>query len=391
MTSSSKTGRIIILGSVLLCMIIGMMAWKVHFNRKEGFEGLFVLKGTGHYWYELTDDLFPEESERLIWKVPGHLTNLAVPAERCKNGSCLTYQWDPEAGRGFIKNNFADGRKLLICLSRFGGYQGRPNQGIFVGGNLPADDPDFQLFNKNETGMAYYDGKRYFHIWCNVNEIISTFERPDQPLYPTMWEFVDSQVLAGSRNGVTIRSRHRAIINGVPVAIEKYLRYNTGDTFFTLVTKLSNVGTQPVSFVYEYGDEPWLGNYGSSNGNIGWVKDRFVLTESFIDPKVNSFAGMFDYGNELAGEGHDKYTWKSNFIQWTQSARPDLVFYSNQSTLPSSSGVTPLNSPDNRFIGLEWGLRSLPPGSSLSIPLAIGMADSDPKTGFPVLQNTRLN
>jgi len=115
-----------------------------------------------------------------------------------------------------------------------------------------------------------------------------------------------------------------------------------------------------------------------------------VLTEAFVDPKKHRFAGMFDYGNDLVGEPHG-FTNKANFIEWTAAARPDLVFYSNRSTLPTSSGVAPLNSPDNRFIGLEWGLRPLMPGRSLTIPLAIGLAGNDPKNNFPILPQTGLN
>ena len=100
---------------------------------------------------------------------------------------------------------------------------------------------------------------------------------------------------------------------------------------------------------------------------------------------------MFDYGNELAGEGHF-FTRYANFLEWEKASRPSKAYISNFSGgVNDPDKVVPLVSPTNRFIGLQYGPYLLKPGESFSFALAIGMAENDPKTGFPVKPRTDLN
>jgi hypothetical protein len=320
--------------------------------------------------------------------------NKAVIVNNCdaSSGSCLKVEWNEEQGRGYIKNLYQDGRKLLINLSRFKNEVGELSSGIFVGGGLPADDPDSSLTNKDETGMTYFDGRRWNHIWCNVNEAIAPVSDPTKVSYPQNWEFLGSRVLEKHSKVITISSRHRLILDGVPLKVEKYFFYEAGDSYFTLVTKVTNAGLRPVSFYYLYGDEPWVGHFGTSEGNVGWLQGKLVKTEDEVDTGANTFAGMLDYGNDLAGEGHN-YTGTANFIEWDKPGRPDMVYYSNHagSFTASTSGKVPLCSDTNRFLGLQWGPRLLASKQSFSFTLAVGMANRDSRTGLPVKPVTSLN
>jgi len=382
--------KIIITALALLMVACALIATRIQLDYHQAREGLFLLKGKDGAWLEVTDDLFPEESDRLLWGTPSSRFKQVVSVGACEaaNRPCLTFEWNEATGRGFVKNIYPDGRKLLICLGRFLDSAGRMTSGLFLGGNLPPGDPDYVVFNRNETGMAYYDGQRYFHIWCNVNEGI--LDAANTPIYPAQWQFVSSKVLENSAFDLTLFSSHQAMVNGVPVRIERFLYYQTGDTFITLVTRFTNVGNSPTQFTYVYGDEPWLGNYGTSRGNVGWLKDRIVSTESWIDTRRDTFAGMFDYGNMLAGESHT-YTGKANFLEWQPASRPDQAYFSNQfgRVAPPEKQV-PLYSPDSRVISLEWGPRVLPPGQSFSFTLAVGMAETNAQTGFPVKPDTHL-
>lgn len=385
--------RLAVVGVALVLILMALTAWKVRFNDKEGFDGIFVLKGENGKWLEITDDLFPEEAERLLFGRSADWLKHVASFGACgpTDTACLNYEWNFKVGRGFIKTTYLDGSKLLICLSRFKDSQGRESKGLFVGGDLPSDDPDFAIFNKNETGMAYFDGKRYFHIWCNVNEGIFAVDRLNTPIYPGDWEFLSSDIMESGKNGVTLRSRHRTRISGEPVNIDKMLFYHTGDKYFTLVTNIVNIGNKPVTFFHQYGDEPWLGNFGSSVGNVGWLKDRLLQTETVVNPKINSYAGMYDYGNELIGEKPGTFTGKANFIEWEKNVTgPDMVYFSNQSAPPATSGKVPLSSYNNRFIGLIWGPRTLAPGQNLVFTLNVGMAEPT-KNGIPVIPKTGLN
>jgi hypothetical protein len=157
------------------------------------------------------------------------------------------------------------------------------------------------------------------------------------------------------------------------------------------VTKISNAGHTPVSLRYAYGDEPWVGNFGSSRGNVGWLKDEIVLTERDIDTRRNSFAGMFDYGNELVGEGHD-YTGKANFIEWDPASRPEKAYFSNiMGGITNFQNPIPLSSATSRFIGLVWGPLTIGPQQSFTFTLAVGMAGNEPISGLPLKPKTGLN
>ena len=343
------------------------------------------MQGQNGVWLEVTDDLFPEQSPRLLWgRSLGNLKNVeSSGACSAADKPCTSYEWNERSGRGFIKSSFPDGRKLVFNLGRFLDSDGRPVSGLFMGGGLPPFDPDFKIFDKNETGMAYFDGKRYYHIWCNVNEGI--LDASNTPIYPSYWQFVSSKVLESSQNDLTIVSNHRVLINNVPVDVERYMFYQGGDTFLTLITNFKNVGTAPTLFAYLYGDEPWVGDYGSSAGNIGWLKGRIVLTEMGIDTRKYTCAGIFDYGNPLIGEDRAFHTGKANFIEWQPDSRPDTAYFSNQfGRYAPEENQVPLSSLTNRVIALQWGPRVLNPGQTFSFTITVGMADNDPTTGFPV-------
>ncbi len=389
--SFMRKRRVLVAVLGLFLAIVVLLGSKVKLVFQHDYEGIFIFKGENGAWLEVGDDLFPEESHRLLWGRSLAYMKDVDSSGACdsSNKPCTSYEWNLAGGRGFIKSTYPDGRKLIINLGRFLDSDGRAASGLFIGGGLPPYDPDFNLFNKNETGMAYYDGSRYYHIWCNVNEGI--LDAANVPIVPSQWEYVSSKVLENSAHDLTIVSRHRVLINNVPVTVERFMFYQTGDRFVTFVTNLKNVGSTPTSFTYLYGDEPWVGDYGSSAGNVGWLEDRIALTEMEIDTRRYTYAGLFDYGNPLAGEHHEFYTQKANFIEWRPESRPDIAFFANQlgKYAPEENKV-PLNSKASRVISLQWGPKVLNPGQTFMFTIAVGMADNDPKTGLPVKPDTLL-
>lgn len=377
---------------MVAAITLGLVLYsKVKFSRHNGYEGIYFFKGANGFWLEVSDDLFPEESHRLLWGMPIVQMKNVESSGACaaSNSPCTSYEWNTKTGRGFIKVLYPDGKKLVINLGRFLDSLSQPVSGLFIGGGLPPGDPDFAMFNKNETGMAYYDGNRYFHIWCNVNEGI--IDAAAQPIYPSQWQFVSSDVLKSSLNDLTLVSRHLVQINKVPVTVERYLFHQLGNHYVTLTTMFKNVGSVPTTFGYVYGDEPWVGDYGSSAGNVGWLADGLVLTERDIDTSRYSYAGLFDFGNPLAGEHHEFYTQKANFIEWDPKTKPDLAYFANQfGGLDAGKTNVPLNNPLSRVIALEWKQKILFPGQTSSFTISVGMADNDPKTGLPEKPDTSL-
>lgn len=385
-----KHWKILLPALVLLLAISAPLL--VKWDITGDWEGLYLISGPGNI-LTVTDDLFPEDTENLVAGTAFTWISKAVMAESCSaaTDSCISSKWDEQQGRGYVKNFFQDGRKLLINLSRFKNENGALSSGIFLGGGLPPGDPDYSATDKDETGMSYYDGRRWYHIWCSVNEAVLSAAENSNPIYPQQWNFIDSRVLENSSKNISIVSHHWFSMDGVPFFVEKYFFYETGDNYFTLITKIKNEGVRPMSFFYLYGDEPWVGHFGSARGNVGWSKEGFFKTEGEIDTKTNTFAGLLDYGNDLAGEGHG-YTGKADFIEWDKNTRPDMAYFSNVAgRFTRANGVSrPLNSADSRFLGLEWA-RTLKPSQSYSFTLAIGMASNNPKTGLPFKPVTRLN
>lgn len=366
---------------------------KVTFVNRNDLEGIYLLKGVKGDWLEVTDDLSPDDMERLLWSVSLPALKRAKSSGACgpvTNIPCTSFEWNEKSGRGFIKTIYPGNKKLIIALGRYiGSTTGKPVSGLFIGGGLPTGDPDYLPGDSNEAGMTYFDGNRYYHIWCTVNEGIQ--DADNKGILPSTWEFVSSKILESSDIGLTIVSKHRTMVNKVPVAIERTLFYQTGDTFVTMVTKLTNIGKAPTSFAYIYGDEPWLGNfYTYSKGDIGWFGDGLVTTERLVDTSKYNYVGMFDYGNPLAGESHS-FTGKANFVEWESATRPDIAYFSNQfgSVAPPEQKI-PLTSYKNRIISMEWALKSLPPGESRAFTLKVGMADIDSKSGLPVKPETLL-
>lgn len=385
-------GRWSMASLILAVFSIGLY---VNWDFTGDWEGFYLLAGPGRRM-TITDDLFPEDAKHLLGSMTFTWLKKAQIASSCDayTGSCMDIHWNGKQGRGYVKNTFQDGSKLLINLSRFKNEEGELSSGIFLGGGLPASDPDFRLTNNDETGMTFFDGKRWNHIWCNVNEAVCPASDTNKTSFPQQWQFLGSRILENRSDTIVIVSKHRIIVDGVPIKVDKYFFYDAGDKYFTLVTLFTNTGSKPASFYYFYGDEPWVGHFGSSKGNIGWLQGSLVKTEQEIDTGINSYAGLLDYGNDLAGEHHN-YTHIANFIEWDKPSRPDMAYYSNHagsfSPETSKGAKVPLYSDTCRFLGLQWGPRTLQPQQALSITLAIGMAENDPHAGFPIKPVTSLN
>ena len=159
-----------IAATLLACSVV--VATKIEFNFDPAIEGFFVLRGEKGHWLELTDDLVPEDAGRLLWAMPRYPFTNTVESSSCVKPSqpCIDFKWDKKIGRGFIRNTWPDGSKLVINLGRFKDSNGKYPSGIFIGGGLPPSDPDYQFLNSEETGMTYFDGRHWYHVWCNSNE-----------------------------------------------------------------------------------------------------------------------------------------------------------------------------------------------------------------------------
>lgn len=349
---------------------------------KGRFEGIFLLKGGAGRLFEVKDYLYLGDGSRLI-------TCIDFESSRCNSPSNpsqahLDYSWDEKDGTGYVRNFFPGGGQIVTCFSRYGDQEGHSYHGLFVGGGLPDSVKDNFVVKLNETGMAYNNGKRWFHLWCTVNEMISPAATM-KVMPPSDWKFLGSELINKGCLSLAIKSSHEVDMDGVPFRIDRYAYFRAGEPYFILSIWITNRGDRPASFYYCYGDEPWVGDYGTSKGNVGWVKDKLIQYSQYVDTDKYSYAGFFDYGNSANGSPHN-FTDIADFIEWLGKEKP-AVFFTNGCMEPVREGE-PLKS-DERFIGLQWGPRTLNPGESVNYPLAIGMAGNDPVTHLPVKPKVR--
>ena len=157
--SKKKTFILIALGFLALAFLI-----VVNFNITGNFEGLFLLAGKDGYWFEVKDDLYLNEGNRYILGIDFTPGKGLLRRTGTEGETSLYVQWNAKAGNGYVRNYLPGGRQMLTCLSRFIDDGGREVRGLFVGGGLPADVLGDDVVKQSETGMAYYDGRRWYHI-----------------------------------------------------------------------------------------------------------------------------------------------------------------------------------------------------------------------------------
>lgn len=373
----------------LLCIIA--IALVTLFNRHVNihlgghFEGFYLvkLKDVDVRRYELSDHLFVGQEKVVIFALD--LSNKyfkilsRILPKHNEHSNHLHCDWNPRDGNGMVSSYFADGTALVTYLGRYLD-EDKEVHGLFVGGGLPETVESNVNYNMNNSGMTYFDGKRWYHIWCSVNEGIGS-AISGSSLTPAHWEFIGSGVETRSYENVVLTSSHKTVIDGVPIRIDRRMHFTAGQAYFNLEIKLTNIGAAPLFYSYLYGDEPWVGYYGTSLGDVGWVKDRIVNHEEMIDTSKYSYFGMADIGNRAIGE-KPVYTNLADFIEWYGPERPLYAYFTNDlNHMPEKGKKVPLES-NVRFLGLIWQ-RQLAPAETATIRLAVGMARFNDKTGIP--------
>ncbi len=374
----------------LLAMVILVACTRFSFT--GDLEGIFLLKGENGKLLEVTDDIFLGDEARVLKRFELHWLSELVRPEKHKSGEAdLHCDWSQRTGHGYIMSHFPDGSKLLTCFGRFKDSDGLVPKGLFVGGGLPVSRNENIEVTMNQTGMAFYDGKNWQHLWCSVNEALASAATAVQ-VPPGKWEFLGSRVLEENAKKVVIRSSHLVKLDNNLLRVVRHVIFRAGESYFTMVISIRNEGKVPAPYYYVYGDEPWVGEFGTSVGNVGWTADHIYYYEGRIDTQRYSYAGMYDYGNKKILGGKEKFSGMANFIEWFDDNRPELGYFSNRiGAYAEESEQVPLYSKDNRVIFLQWGPRLLNPGQMHYITLAIGMAKNDLQRNIPVKPQVRID
>jgi hypothetical protein len=357
--------------AALACAVLLLATTRVEIEGR--WRGLFLLRAHDGRMMELQDDLFLGDGSRLVAGVSFSRVRRwlgGAPAAAPAGQPSLELDWDERSGRGVVRNRLGDGRELLTMLGRYEDDVGGHPQGIFVGGAVP--DVAGDLAHQNQSGMALLDRGQWVHVWCNVNEAIVDMDGPYVTIPPSAFRFLGSRVLVQDARRVVLESRHEIGFRRGKLRMERFAYFAAGEPFFKLGIRLTGLGPAPVTYAYLYGDEPWVGQFGSAAGNLGWIEGAIIPIEGAIDPRQSRWAGIVDMKSSYA-----------NFIEWLGDDLPDDVYFSNQAGrhAPAQAGVR-LDS-NEIFVGLQWVGRRLGAGEDRTMELVIGLADQDPATGKP--------
>jgi hypothetical protein len=370
-TAISRPSR---LAPALAIVALGLAAALAAATRIElagHWQGLFLLAGKGARPLELKDDLFLGDGSRLLAGVSFSRVRTALgrSGARMRSGQPrLELDWDEASGSGVVRNHLAGGGELLTSFARYEDDQGRTPRGLFVGGALPdvaAGDA------QNESGMSFRDARGWQHVWCNVNEGLL---HGGAMSFPGAWRFLGSRVHIDDPDRVVLESAHEIGLGGGDLLrMDRFAYFRAGKPWFKLGIRIANAGDRPVQLSYAYGDEPWVGEFGSAQGNFGWVDGAVIRSEGVVDPREYRWAGVLDEETRIA-----------NFISWVGEAPPDRVYFGNA---PGSQGLRPGRPlvSNEVFIGVEWLNRVIQPGEQVSILLAVGLAPFPPGADTPLL------
>lgn len=342
---------------------------------------------------KVTNDLNFDEANRLLFMVDGSCLLRFVEgfATAVSKNPLIEVTWNNEEGNGVIKEYRPDGTRFLITFSRYSETEGRP-RGLFIGGDLPYGDVERWLDrSRNNTGIAYYDGEKWHHIWCSINEAMTIKGYDDISIGPWRWRYLGSRILKSTVSEVILESLHELYLmretKPVHLMMKRIFSKRAGADYILLRVELTNLGYFPVHFNYSFGDEPWVGEFGNSLGDVGWTSGKVYRFEGYVSPTKNRFAGIWDYGNDEAGEPH-RFSNFANFIEWIDNP-PTVVYFSNSFTEVDENRL--LNSFDNRVLNLVWLYQSLMPGETKTYTLSLGMAKPEPVTGLPLKPDVILS
>lgn len=332
-----------------------------HTHIKGRWYGLYLLKSKSGRPFELKDDLRLGDGPRVIGGFGFGGLREALGSDPVGLPR-LALDWDDEEGGGIVTSMLPGGELLQTYFGRYVDSNGASPQGLFVGGAIPdvAEQP-----RQNQSGMAFHDESGWHHIWCNVNEILVV--GPERRvLSPGEWTFKGSQVLAVAPERVVLSSAHEVEVGRASLRMERYAYFKAGRRYFRLGINVVNVGEEPVVLSYGYGDEPWVGEFGTAAGNVGWTSKGIVPVVAAIDPVAESWAGILDSKSGVA-----------NYLGWA-GATPDAAYFGNHPGTPKRSEYGEVLASNEVFIGLEWRDRVIEPGETFSLRLTIGMAVPGP-------------
>ena len=287
----------------------------------------------------------------------------------------LETKWDAASGKGAVLSHLKNGDVLRTCFQcDYPGYTG----GLVIGGY-------------SGSGMGLYPrrpirGFKAINVLCAQDESIRDHASGKE--YTTGWSenmgdgpggerlsFVRGKVIEAGPQRVTLMSENK----GGCYRVTKVATTRAGTRHWIIATRVTNACKEKIRFDLYSGDDPWIGTYRSSDGDVGWIPGGLVRHERAISAGRFTVGGMVDLGNSALGQKEGSYSGQANFFMLDPvSPFPDLAAFANRFA-HARSEVDPgkaLSNDSLTALNLAWTGLELEPGQGFTFALAMGLAET---------------
>jgi len=296
----------------------------------------------------------------------------------------LENSWDPSTGRGVVTHHQPD-RGTLVTRFHVGypGYTG----GLVIGGY-------------SSSGLAWLPehpkpGFASINVFCAQDE--SIWDRDEHREYSYGWSENFGTGLDGQRlsyvSGRVLEATHDRIAlfgenQGGCYRIRKIAVTWSSARYWIVSTRITNRCNHPVHFDFFTGDDPWIGTYKSSDGDVGWTPNRTVRNEARFEAGDFTSGGLWDLGNQALGQREGSFSNQADFIALDPSLPlPDEANFANRFAHDHSEvdSARPLDNHSMTALNLGWTEERLLPGQSMQVAYALGLASTSDSPSTPRL------
>ena len=191
----------------------------------------------------------------------------------------FSVDWDTATGRGSMTQTLENGDRYVLCLQcRYPGYTG----GLWIG-------------SMNGSGFEYFPaqpirGFKNLNIFCAQDESLVLADSGEE--LTNGWsenigkgpggkrlEYVNGEILDSTAERVVLKSINR----GECIEETRYLLWPAEASYVVVAAHFTNVCKKSVHFDFWTGDDPWIGRYKTSEGDVGWTPDGFVRSETKLE------------------------------------------------------------------------------------------------------------
>lgn len=272
----------------------------------------------------------------------------------------MAVNWDPATGKGAISLVTATRQKIeLRFQDGFKGYTG----GLYPG-------------SMNRPAVTLYRpglDKKPAAIWCAQDESIWDHER--QVEFSPGWSenfghgpdgrpltFQGGRIIKKGAESVILASMNSAL----PYEVNKWMSIHS-DGMMLVRTQIRNISHTDVIFDFWSGDDPWVGDYGTSRGDVGWENRRWIKREQKINMALSRCVGIADLQ-----EG--KWDTANYMCLSAASPLPTATYFANRFAHADTdiSAGTLLDSETMTAFNMGWQNISLAPNESFEISYALG-------------------